>query len=49
MKQFRRVSLVVNLIYLNDRELEEMMQALNKIKITPNSVDLISGASANLL
>ena len=43
MKQFRHVSLVINLIYRNDKELEEMMQALNKIKITPNSVDLISG------
>ena len=43
MKQFRRVSLVINMIYLNDKELEEMMQTLNKIKITPNSVDLISG------
>jgi hypothetical protein len=43
MKQFRRVSLVINMVYLNDKELEEMMQALNKIKITPNSVDLISG------
>jgi hypothetical protein len=43
MKQFRRVSLVINLIYVNDKELEEMMQALNKIKITPNSVDLITG------
>ena len=43
MKQFRRVSLVINMIYLNDKELEEMMQALNKIKMTPNSVDLISG------
>ena len=43
MKQFRRVSLVVNMIYLNDKELEEMKQALNKIKMTPNSVDLISG------
>ena len=40
MKQFRRVSLVINLIYQNDKELEEMTQALNKIKITPNSVDL---------
>ena len=43
MKQFRRVSLVINMIYLNDKELEEMMQTLNKIKITPNSVDLVSG------
>ena len=43
MKQFRRVSLVINLIYQNDKELAEMMQVLNKIKITPNSVDLISG------
>ena len=43
MKQFRRVSLVINLIYLNDKELAEMMQSLNKIKITPNSVDLTSG------
>ncbi|HET6999804.1 MAG TPA: hypothetical protein VFI33_00760 [Puia sp.] len=40
MKQFRRVSLVINLVYLHDKELEEMKQALNKIKITPNSVDL---------
>jgi hypothetical protein len=43
MKQFRRVSLVINLIYMNEKELEEMMLALNKIKITPNSVDLITG------
>jgi hypothetical protein len=43
MKQFRSVSLVISMIYQNDKELEEMKQALNKIKITPNSVDLISG------